>query len=168
MAIPAVPREYTPGSCRNSEIPWDIPLGGRWGPNPLHWVQSNSVFPIKHVRSFNVLDGTPESPQDHCHKTRGTLMSPQECKIAQCSTCHLEMKPISPSLAPWLSRVPQNTVKVANFISRWKLQKHLHWKEYFLMTVIMTILLFKHVKFTFSKSVYKSTPLDSQWNQVRD
>ena len=42
-----------------------------------------------------MLDGTPESPQDHCHKTRGTLLSPQECKIAQCTPSQLDMKPIS-------------------------------------------------------------------------
>ena len=57
-------------------------------------------YPIKHVRSLNVLDGTPESPQDHCHKMRRPLMSTQECKIAWCTPNQLEMKPISPSLAP--------------------------------------------------------------------
>ena len=39
--------------------------------------------------------------------------APQECKIDQCTTNQLEMKPISPSLAPSLSHVPQNTVQVA-------------------------------------------------------
>ena len=34
------------------------------------------MFPIKYVRSPNVLHRTPECPQDHCHKTRGTLQSP--------------------------------------------------------------------------------------------
>ena len=62
--------------------------------------KSNSAFPIKHVRSLNVLDGTPESPKDHCHKMRGTLLSPHECKIARCTPSQLEMKPISTSLAP--------------------------------------------------------------------
>ena len=81
--------------------------------NPLHCVQSNSVFPIKLVRSLNVLDGTPESPQDHCHKMRGTLLSPQECKIAQCIPSQLEMKNISLSLAPQLCRVPHHTEQVA-------------------------------------------------------
>ena len=47
-----------------------------------------------------MLDETPESPQVNCHKMRGTLLSPQECKIAQCTPSQLEMKPISLSLAP--------------------------------------------------------------------
>ena len=69
----------------------------------MHWVQSNSVFPIKHVRRLNVLDGTTESLKDHCHKTRGSLLSPQECKIARCMPSQLEMKPISPH---WLDSYP--------------------------------------------------------------
>ena len=55
--------------------------------NSFHRPRSNqsqppsaTVFPIKHVRCLNMFDGTPESPKDHCHKTRGTLLSPQECK----------------------------------------------------------------------------------------
>ena len=58
-----------------------------------------------------MLDGTPESPQENCHKTRGTLLSPQEYKIAP---CQLEMKPIIPSLAPELSGVPYHTEQVAS------------------------------------------------------
>ena len=50
---------------------------------PLHWLQSNSMFPTQHVSSVDLLDGTPESPQEHCHKSRKTLMSPQEHEIAQ-------------------------------------------------------------------------------------
>ena len=37
----------------------------------------------------------------------------QECKIARYTPNQLEIKPISHSLAPKLSRVPQNTVQVA-------------------------------------------------------
>ena len=54
----------------------------------------HSVFTIKQVRDLNVLDGTPESPQENCHKTRGSLLSLQELKIAQCTPSQLEMKPI--------------------------------------------------------------------------
>ena len=43
------------------------------------------MYPIKHVRSLDFLDGTSESPQEHCHKSRRTLMSPQECEIAWCT-----------------------------------------------------------------------------------
>ena len=60
-----------------------------------------------------MLDGTPESTQENCHKTRGTLLSPQECKIAWYTPSQLEMKPISPSLTPELSRVPHHTEQVA-------------------------------------------------------
>ena len=60
-----------------------------------------------------MLDGTPESPQDHCHKMRGTLLSPQEYKVARCTPSQLEMKPISPTLAPQLSRVPHHSEQVA-------------------------------------------------------
>ena len=100
MAISAVTREYTPGSCRNSRNPMRHP------PRREMWLDSpalraeQSRFPIKHVRSLDFLDGTPESPEDHGHKTRATLLSPQGCKIAQCTPRQLEMKPISPSLAP--------------------------------------------------------------------
>ena len=41
-----------------------------------------------------------EGPQQHCHKTRRTLMSPQECKIARCTQNQIEMRPISPAPAP--------------------------------------------------------------------
>ena len=36
----------------------------------------------------------------YCHKTRITLMSPQECKIDWCTPNQLKMKHISPSLNP--------------------------------------------------------------------
>ena len=70
------------------------------------------MFKIIHVRSLDLLDGTPETPQEHCHETR-TLMSPQECKIALCTSNRLEMNPISLSLAPKLSRVPHHIEQVA-------------------------------------------------------
>ena len=80
------------------------------------------MFPIKNVRSLNVLDGTPESPQENCHKSRGTLLSPQECKIAQCTTSQLEMKPISPSLA--LYSIPCSTsYRTSGLTSFRKLQR---------------------------------------------
>ena len=53
-------------SLSRVQNPWDFPLTARWGPIPLHCVQSNCVFPIQHVRSLDLLDRTPESPQQHC------------------------------------------------------------------------------------------------------
>ena len=69
MAIPAATREYTPGSCRNSRNrkrhppPWEMRLDSP----ALH--AEKSRIP-KHLRSLDFLDGTTESPQEHCHKTR--------------------------------------------------------------------------------------------------
>ena len=109
MAFPALIREYTPGSCRNSRKPMRLPPRREMRLIPLHCMQSHSVFPIKYVRSLDMLDGTPESPQEHCHKMRRTLMSPQEHKIARCTPNQLEMKPISPSLAPGIPCSPSYT-----------------------------------------------------------
>ena len=70
MSIQAVTREYTPGSCRISRNPmihaprWEM----RHDSPALRAEQSR--FPTKHVWSLDFLDGTPESPQEHCHKTR--------------------------------------------------------------------------------------------------
>ena len=83
---------------------------------PLNEVQSNTVVPIRHVRSLDLLAGTPESPKEHCDKARGTLMSPQECKIAWCTPNELEMKRDSPALAPEASRVPHLTRQWLDFL----------------------------------------------------
>ena len=66
---------------------------------PLHGVQSNALFPIKQVRSLDLLDGTTKSPPEVPHKSRRTLMSQQECEIARCSPNKLEMMTNSPALA---------------------------------------------------------------------
>ena len=76
-------------------------------------MQSNPVFPIKQVRKVDLLDGTPESFQEHCHKTRRTLMSTQECKIAQCTPNQLEIMPHSTALDPEQFPVPHYTGQVA-------------------------------------------------------
>ena len=57
------------------------------------------MFPIKYIRSLDLFDGTPESPQEHRNKSRRTLMSPQEWETARCTPDQLEMKPGSPALA---------------------------------------------------------------------
>ena len=49
----------------------------------LHAVQFH--VPHQTRMDLDLLDGTPESPQEHCHKSRMTLMSPQECEIARCT-----------------------------------------------------------------------------------
>ena len=80
---------------------------------PLHCMQSNSLFPIKQVRSFDLLDGTTESPPEIPHKSRRTLISLQECEIAQGSPNQLEMRTNSPILASEQSLVPHHTGQVA-------------------------------------------------------
>ena len=62
-------------------------------------MQSNSLFPMKQGRSLNLLDGTTESPPEIPHKSRRTLMSPQECNRAWGSPNLLEVKPDFPA---WL------------------------------------------------------------------
>ena len=74
---------------------------------------SNSMFPSKHVRNLDLLDGTPESPQEQPHKSRMTLMSPKECKIFPCNPNQFEMTPDSPILDLVQSPVPHHTRQVA-------------------------------------------------------
>ena len=70
MAIPAVTREYTTGSCRNSrnamthtprrEMRLAFPALGA----------EQSRVPNQTGKEHNFLDRTPESHQDHSDKTR--------------------------------------------------------------------------------------------------
>ena len=64
----------------------------------MHCGPSNALFPIKLVRSLDLRDGTTESPPEVPNKSRRTLMSHQECEIAQCSPNQLEMTTNSPAL----------------------------------------------------------------------
>ena len=82
-------------------------------PIPLHSVRSNSLFPIKKVRSLDLLDGTTESPSEVPHKSRRTLMSPLECGIARCSPNQLEMRSNSPTLGLEQCLVPHHTGQLA-------------------------------------------------------
>ena len=71
------------------------------------------VAPIKHVRSLDLLHGTTERPQEHCHKSRRTLMLPLEHEICRFPSNQLEMKPDSPAFPPETSRIPNHTRQVA-------------------------------------------------------
>ena len=66
------------------------------------------MFINEHVRNIDLLDGSPESPQEHCHKSTSTLMSTQECEIAWCAPNQIEMKANSPALALEPSRIPND------------------------------------------------------------
>ena len=76
-------------------------------------MHSNSLFPIKHVRSLDLLDGTAESPREIPHKSRRTLMSLQEYEIPQGSPNQLKIKPYFPELAPEHFPVSHQTRQVA-------------------------------------------------------
>ena len=60
-----------------------------------------------------MLDGSTESPPEVPHKSRRTLMSPQECQIARCSPNQLEMMANSPALASEQCPIPHHTGQLA-------------------------------------------------------
>ena len=78
MATPSVTREYSLGSHRNSRKTMRLPPRREMRPDSPDSVQSNSLFPIKQVRSFDLHDGTPAIPEEYPNKSRSTLMLPQE------------------------------------------------------------------------------------------
>ena len=80
---------------------------------PLHCVQSNAFFPIKQVRSLDLLDGITESLPEIPHKSRRTLMSPQECEISRCSRNQLDMMKNFPALASEQCPVQHHTGQLA-------------------------------------------------------
>ena len=76
-------------------------------------MQSNSLFPIKQVRSLDLLDGTKESPQEVPNKSRRKLMSPQECQIARSRPNQLKMMTNSPAWASEQCPIPDHTGRLA-------------------------------------------------------
>ena len=76
-------------------------------------MQSNVLFPIKQVRGLDLPVGTTDSPPEIPHKSRKTLMSPQECEIALCSPNQLEMTTKSPTLASEQCPIPHHTGRLA-------------------------------------------------------
>ena len=64
----------------------------------MQCMQSHDLFPIKQIRSLDLLDGTTESPPEFPHKSRRTLMLLQDCEIARLSPNQLEMTTNSPAL----------------------------------------------------------------------
>ena len=57
------------------------------------------MFPIKQVRSLDLLEGSTESPPEIPHKSRRTLMSPQECEISRLAQINSRLSPI-PQIGP--------------------------------------------------------------------
>ena len=70
MAIPAVTREYTPGSCRNSKKPMRWPPRREIRPDAPALGTEQFRIPNQTRKEPQFFDGTPESPQEQCHKTR--------------------------------------------------------------------------------------------------
>ena len=113
MATPAITREHTPGSCRNSR---------NCMRHPPRW-EMRLDSPALHAERSRIPNQTRKEPRFSCWNTKespGTLSqnemntdATQECKIVQCTPNKLEMKRVSASLAQDLSRVPRNTVEVA-------------------------------------------------------
>ena len=60
-----------------------------------------------------MLDGTKESPPEVPHKSRRTLMSPQQCEVARCRPNQLEMTTNFPALALEQSPIPHHTGQLA-------------------------------------------------------
>ena len=79
----------------------------------MHCEQSNALFPIKQVRSLDLLIGSTEMPPEIPHKSRRTLMSLQECQIPRCSPNQLEMMTSSPALASQQCPIPHHTGQLA-------------------------------------------------------
>ena len=88
-------------------------LTERCGPIPLHCVQSNSLFPIKQVRSLDLLEGTTESPREIPQKSRRTLMSLQEYEIPWGSPNQLEMTTNPLALVAEQCPIPDHTGRLA-------------------------------------------------------
>ena len=82
-------------------------------PDSLHCMQSNALFPIKQVRSLDLLDRTTEIPPEVPHKSRRTLMSLRECQILLCSPNQIEMTTNSPVLASEQCPIPDHTGRLA-------------------------------------------------------
>ena len=72
----------------------------------MQCMQSHDLFPIKQIRSLDLLDGTTENTPEIPHKSRTTLMSAQECEIAQSSPNQLKMTTNSPALASEQCPIP--------------------------------------------------------------
>ena len=110
MATPAVTREYTPGSCCNLRKTMRLPPRREMRPDSRALCAEQFLVPNQTGKErFFLLDRTTESPIEIPHKSRRTLMSPQECEIARCSRNQLEMMTDSPALASEQSPIPHHT-----------------------------------------------------------
>ena len=101
---------FPPQLEKNHETSPSLRDEARFSP---HCEQRNAFFPIKQVRSLDLLGETAESPPEVPHKSRRTLMSPQECEIARCSPNQIEMTTNSNALASEQCSIPHLTGQLA-------------------------------------------------------
>ena len=71
------------------------------------------MFHIKHERSLDFLDGTPESPQEHLHKSRRTPRSLLQPQRALCTPNLREMRADSHSSIGQISQSSTDTGSAA-------------------------------------------------------
>ena len=90
MATPAVTRAFIPGSSRNSRKTMKLPPRFEMISDSPALRAEQCLVPNQTGKGLHVLDGTKESPPEVPNKSRRTLMSPQECQVAQCSPNQLE------------------------------------------------------------------------------
>ena len=76
MATPAVTRECTPGSRRNSIKTMKLPPRCEMSPDSRALRAEQFLVPNQTGKSVNLLDGTAKSPLEIPQKSRKTLMSP--------------------------------------------------------------------------------------------
>ena len=101
MAITAVTREYSPGSCRNSKNPMrHSPRREMKHKSPTLGAEEFRV-PNQSLWSLNVPDGTQEcwGPRPMSQDEKNTDVT-SGMQIARCTPNQIEMKPISALLAP--------------------------------------------------------------------
>ena len=113
MSMPAVTREYTPGSRGNKRKPMRLPLRREMRPDYPALAAEQFSVPSQTRKESQFFEGTLESPPEHPHTSRRTLMAPQECEIAQCSPSQHEIMPDSPALAPEQFPVPHHRRQLA-------------------------------------------------------
>ena len=76
-------------------------------------VHRNALLPTKQLRRLDLLDETRESAPVIPHKSRRTMMSPQECEIARYSPNQIGMTTNSSELASVQCPVPRHTEQLA-------------------------------------------------------
>ena len=113
MATTAGTREYTPGSRRNSRKTMRLPPHTEMRPDSTALRAEQCLVPNQTGKEIDMLDGTSLGPPEVPHKSRRTLMSPQECHIAWCSPNQLEMMTNSPVLASEQCPIPNHIGKLA-------------------------------------------------------